>query len=108
MPKPEDMVEGIPAGIRYVFGIDRSIGPDNLAEPLLDVMFDANGKPVVKLPALVNTDGATVTVLATEDLRDWTNAVEYPVDPVTGISRPGTDPVPPQMFFKYSILFEED
>ena len=52
MPKPEDMVNGIPAGVRYVFGIDPSIGPADLAEPLLDITFDANGKPVVKLPAL--------------------------------------------------------
>ena len=108
MPKPEDMVEGIPAGVRYVFDIDPSIGPADLTEPLLDIKFDADGKPYVKLPPIVNTEDVTVTVLATEDLRDWTNAVEYPVDPVTGISRPGTDPVPPQMFFRYRMLFEED
>jgi hypothetical protein len=56
----------------------------------------------------VNTDGVTVTVLATEDLTDWDNAAEYPVDSATGICVLDFNPVPPQMFFKYSMLFEED
>ena len=64
MPKPEDMVNGIPAGVRYVFGIDPSIGPADLVEPLLDITFDTNGKPCVKLPPQANTEGVAVTVLA--------------------------------------------
>ena len=107
MPKPEDMVNGIPAGVRYVFGIDPSIGPADLAEPLLDITFGADGKPCVKLPALANTEGATVTVLATEDLTDWSHAAEYPVDPATGLCIPDLDPIPPQMFFKWQITFED-
>ena len=103
MPKPEDMVNGIPAGVRYVFGIDPSIGPADLAEPLLDIKFDADGKPYVKLPPIVNTEDVTVTVLATEDLADWTNAAEYPVDPATGICVLDFNPAPSQMFFKYSL-----
>ena len=105
-PKPEDMVNGIPAGVRYVFGIDPSIGPADLAEPLLDITFDANGKPVVKLPPQANTEGVAVTVLASEDLVDWTHAVEYPVDAATGLCLPDLDPVPPKMFFKYRILID--
>ena len=102
--------EGIPAGIRYVFGIDRSIGPADLAEPLLDITFDANGKPVVKLPALVNTEDVTVTVLATEDLTDWSDAK---LVPMTYEKSDGTwhlvdDNPPPQMFFKYSIKFDNN
>ena len=108
MPKPEDMVEGIPAGVRYVFGIDPSIGPADLTEPLLDIGFDTDGKPYVKLPPIVNTEGATVTVLATEDLTDWDNAAEYPVDSATGICAPDFDPVPPKMFFKYSIDVDDN
>ena len=106
MPKPEDMVEGIPAGVRYVFGIDPSIRPADLAEPLIDITFDANGKPCVKLPALANTEGATVTVLATEDLTDWSHAAEYPVDPATGLCLPDLDPLPARMFFRFSIQFQ--
>ena len=109
MPKPEDMVEGIPAGVRYVFGIDPSIGPADLAEPLLDVTFDANGKPVVKLPALVNTDGVTVTVLATEDLADWSDAKLVPMayEKSDGTWHLVDDNPPSKMFFKWRITFEE-
>jgi hypothetical protein len=108
MPKPEDMVEGIPAGVRYVFGIDPSLGPADLTEPLIDIMFNTDGKPYVKLPTIVNTEGATVTVLATEDLADWTRATKYQVDPATGICAPDFDPVPPKMFFKYSIDVDDN
>jgi len=105
-PEPEDLVNGIPAGVRYVFNIGPAIAPANLAEPLIGIKFDANGKPYVKLPAQVNTEGATVTVLATEDLDDWTHVAEYPVDTATGICIPDLDPVPPHMFFKWRILLE--
>ena len=102
-PEPDEMVNGILAGARYVFGIDPQIGPENLAEPLIDIMFNTDGKPYVKLPAIVNTEGATVAVLATEDLADWSHPSVYQVDPATGICAPDFDPVPPKMFFKYSI-----
>ena len=104
--KPDADVNGISAGARYVFGIDPAIGPADLAEPLIDIGFDTSGKPYVKLPAQANTKGATVTVLATEDLADWTHAAEYPVDPATGICRPDLDPVPNHLFFKYRIAIE--
>ena len=105
---PDEDLNGIPAGVRYVFDIDPEIGPDELAEPLIDIMFDADGKPYVKLPIPVNTEGATVSVLATEDLTDWSNAVEYQVDPATGICAPDFDPVPPKMFFKYGIEVDDN
>jgi len=57
----------------------------------------------VKLPTPVNTEGATLRVLATEDLADWTHAAKYQVDPATGICALDFDPAPPKMFFKYSI-----
>ena len=104
MPKPEDVVEGIPAGVRYVFGIDPSIGPDDLTEPLIDIKFDADGKPYVKLPELVNTEDAAVNVLATEDISDWSHATVYPVDPATGICAPDFDPIPSQMFFRFCLV----
>ena len=102
------------AGVRYVFGIDPSIGPADLAEPLLDITFDTNGKPVVKLPALVNTEGATVTVLATEDLNDWSDAKLVPmaIDRDDGTWKPAESLAvpdfvyPPKMFFRWRIDFE--
>ena len=101
--KPDADVNGIPAGARYVFGIAPALGPVDLDEPLIDIGFGLNGKPYVKLPTLVNTEGATVMVLATEDLTDWSRAAEYPVYPATGICLPNLDPVPDRMFFKYRI-----
>ena len=102
--RPETVVNGIPLGARYVFGINPDVDLADYHEPLIDIKSDTNGKPYVKLPALVNTEGATVTVLATEDLTDWSNAAEYPVDSATGICIPdlGT-PVPPKMFFKWRL-----
>ena len=49
-----------------------------------------------------------MTVLATEDLSDWTHAAEYRVDPFTGLCLPNLDIVPDQMFFKYKIVLEDN
>ena len=106
MPKPEDMVEGIPAGIRYVFGIDPSIGPADLAEPLLDIGFDADGNPCVKVPTLVNTEGVTVTVLATEDLKEWSNAEATEVTVLSDGKLVFPLTTAPVRFFKLKFLFE--
>ena len=97
---------GAAGGARYVFGIDPALGPADLAEPLIDIKFDTSGKPYVKLPVQANTDGATVTVLATEDILDWTGAVEVPVDMDTGLCYPVIDPSADKMFFKWRILFD--
>ncbi|MBO4287523.1 MAG: hypothetical protein J5985_05085, partial [Kiritimatiellae bacterium] len=105
-PEPDELVNGIPAGARYVFGIDPQISPTALSESLIDIKFDADGKPYVKLPSLANTEGATVTVLATEDLSDWSHAAEYPVDPVTGICTPPL--LPNKMFFRWRITLEDE
>jgi hypothetical protein len=96
-------VNGIQAGARYVFGIDPSTAPSNLSEPLIDIKFDTDGKPYVKLPSQVNTDGAEVTVLATEDLADWDHAIECTVNPATGSCLVPLDTVPPHLFFMYRI-----
>ena len=114
-PEPDELVNGIPAAARYVFGIDPNIGPADLSEPLIDVKFDANGNPYVKLPPLANTEGATVTVLATENLYDWSQATLVPMRLyVDGSFRPvayGNDPdyvYPPKMFFRYRITVEQE
>ena len=67
-----------------------------------------DGKPYVKLPAIVNTEGARVTVLATEDLADWEHAVECTVDPATGSYLVTLDSVPPHLFFRYRIYVNAD
>ena len=104
-PEPDELVNGIPAGARYVFGIDPSIGPDDLAEPLIDIKFDTAGKPYVKLPEQKNTEGVTVTVLATEDLSDWSNAklIEMLYDPADNTWRPADGIDRSAMFFKWRV-----
>ena len=103
--EPDEDQNGIPAIVRYVFDIDPDIGPDELDEPLIDITFDANGTPSVKLPEQKNTEGVTVTVLATEDLTDWSNAKLIPMvyDDVDGTYKPAGDECPPRLFFKWRI-----
>jgi hypothetical protein len=106
--KPDADVNGIPAGARYVFGIDPQTGPADLAEPLIDIGFDTAGNPSVKIPETVNTDGATVTVLATEDLADWSGAKLVPMahDASDGTWKPAVVERPPRLFFKWRISFD--
>ena len=93
--------------MRYVFDIDPDIGPDELPEPLIDITFDANGTPSVKLPEQKNTEGVTVTVLATEDLTDWSNAKLVPMayDKVDDTYKPTNGVYPNQMFYKWRLDF---
>ena len=102
---PETVTNGIPVIARYVFDIDPDIGPDELDEPLIDVTFDADGTPSVKLPEQKNTEGVTVTVLATEDLSDWSNAklIEMLYDPADGTWKPADGIERPSMFFKWRV-----
>jgi hypothetical protein len=106
--EPDKLENGIPAVVRYVFGIDPALGPADLPEPLIDVKIDANGKPYVKLPPLVNTEGATVTVLATEDLSDWSDAKLVPMvyDASDGTYKPADGESLPRLFFKWAISFD--
>ena len=101
-------VNGIPVGARYVFGINPALGPADLAEPLIDIGFDAEGNPSVRIPEPVNTDGATVTVLATEDLSDWSPAKLVPLayDAWDGTYKPAVVERPPRLFFKWTVSFD--
>ena len=91
--------------MRYVFGIPPNVAPADLVEPLIDVSFDANGNPSVKIPEQANTDGVTFTVLATEDLADWSNAkrIEMRYNPSDGTWKPADGIDRPAMFFKWQI-----
>ena len=102
---PEAVTNDIPVLARYVFGIEPDKGPDDLAEPLIDVAFDADGDPGVKLPELQNTEGVTLTVLATTNLADWSQAelVEMRYDPADGTWRPADGIDRSAMFFKWRI-----
>ena len=83
-PEPEEIGNGIPYGVRYVFDIPMSKGPGDFTPPMFHIAFDANGKPYVKLPKQENDEGVRVEVLASTDLadfskeniEDWTDRVE--------------------------------
>jgi hypothetical protein len=107
-PEPEELVNGIPAGVRYVFDIHPDLGPDELLRPWIDIGFDADGNPSVTIPEPKNTEGATVTVLATEDLGDWSdeNLVPMAYDDGDGTWKPAAGSCPPRLFFRWKIDFE--
>jgi hypothetical protein len=108
MPKPEDMVEGIPAGVRYVFDIHPDLGPDELLRPWIDIVFDEDGNPSVRIPKPVNTEGAALTVQATEDFADWSDTKLVPMayDASDGTWKPADGSCPPRLFFRWKIDLE--
>ena len=59
----------------------------------------------MKLPEPKNTEGVTVTVLATDDLSDWSQAkrIEMIYDPSDGTWKPADGIERPAMFFKWRI-----
>ena len=78
----DETTDGQPNLIRYVF--DRPSGDCN---PFTGISLNAQGKPVVRTLAPVNTEGVTIKVLSTTDLGDWSQAVELElsVDPDGGL-----------------------
>lgn len=103
---PDVVVNGIPLGARYVFGIDSMDAVLSAGgEPVCCVKFDENGKPYVKFAEHVNgTDGEVkLWVLATDDLLDWSGAEWIQVGLDDGLYVPDVDPVPDAMFFKWRI-----
>ena len=106
---PQTVTNGIPAIVRYVFDIAPDIGPGDLAEPLIDVKFDADGTPSVEIPEQKNTEGVTVTVLATEDISDWSDAqlIEMRYDESDGAWHPADGADHPAMFFKWRVGIKE-
>ena len=106
---PDEDLNGIPAIVRYVFGIDPGVGPDKLDEPLLDIRFDTNGVPYAKIPALVNTNGVTVEVLATETPGDWSAGGLVPTDlSPDGTGRTADGRARDALFFRWRIGVTDD
>ena len=55
---------------RYVFG-----KPTEAFSPIASVGRDASGRIVLALPAVVNTEGVTLSVLSTPDITNWSPPV---------------------------------
>jgi len=100
---------GIKNGIRYAFDIDPA--SSTVGDPIIKVVFDSNGNPVVESRNLADgRDDVTFGVLATENLNDWTSATLVPMEKFPdGFWKPADSKnnssyvFPSKMFFKYQI-----
>ena len=107
--EPGQKHNGIAKGIRYAFDISPENGPDEIGDPILEVVRDADGNPCVKARDLAEGRGdVTFGILATEDLADWTSLVDMDNSDADGFWKPsGRDAsgyvYPGKMFFKYTI-----
>lgn len=105
---PGEMSGGIANAVRYAFDI--APGSSDVGDPIIKVVRDAAGNPVVLARALAgNRDDVTFGVLATENLTDWTSATLVPMEEFSdGFWKPVASEspnyvFPSKMFFKYSI-----
>lgn len=117
--EPGDVVDGIPAGIRYVYSIPAdATGLYALSgEGFFHVVMDAYGNPCVKFRAKRDPyEGVRVieTVYATTDLTDmaesdsakWQHRVQMRHDILDDTWKPADGVVRPAMFFKWSVEVE--
>ena len=106
---PGEMSGGIANAVRYAFDI--APGSSDVGDPIIKVVRDAAGNPVVLARALAgNRDDVTFGVLATENLTDWTSATLMPMEEFSdGFWKPVASEspnyvFPAKMFFKYTIV----
>ena len=110
------MVDGIPAGIRYVYSIPADATNINAlpGEAFFHVTTDAYGNPCVKFRAKRDPyEGVepTITIYAVLDLSDcisddpaeWRNLVPMRYDVMTDTWHPADGSHPPKMFFKWRV-----
>ena len=107
--EPDDTAtNGIPNIVRYAFDIGPEKGPAEMGDPILQVVFDANGNPAVLSRDLATgRDDIAFDILATENLSNWNSPV--PMEKFSdGLWKPeasesGGYVFPSKMFFKYKI-----
>ena len=109
--EPGDVVDGIPAGIRYVYNIpaDATSLYALAGEEFFHVVTDAYGNPCVKFRAKRDPyEGVEVTetILATDDLTDWTHLIPMRYDALSDTWKPADGIYRDQMFFRWRIEFE--
>jgi hypothetical protein len=67
---PGEVTAGVENVFRYVFG-----KPTEAFSPIASVGRNASGRIVLALPAVVNTEGVTLSVLSTPDITNWSPPV---------------------------------
>jgi len=103
----EKVTNGIANGVRYAFDIDPAVA--TVGEPIIKVVRDADGNPVVETRALASgRSDVTFVILASEDLKDWTTLVPMKQFTTDGYWKPTASEesayvFPAQLFFKYTI-----
>ena len=105
---PTFVANGIPVGLRYVYDIpaDATSLYALPGEPFFRIVMDADGNPCVKFRAKRDPHGgveAAETILATEDLTDWTHLIPMRHDALDGTWKPAAGVYPDQMFFRWRI-----
>ena len=104
---PDEMSKGIANGVRYAFDIAPEA--ESVGEPIIKVVRDTDGNPVVAARGLAEgRDDVVFSVLASEDLSDWNQATLVPMKLVDGLWKPAASEAsgylfPDKMFFKYTI-----
>ena len=117
--EPGDVVDGIPAGVRYIYSIPaEATGLYALVgEEFFHVVTDAYGNPCVKFRAKRDPyEGVRVieTIYATTDLADmadpdpanWPHRVQMRHDVLDDTWKPANGIYPPAMFFKWSLTVD--
>ena len=108
---PDEVVDGIPAGIRYVYGIPAEATSLYAlpGEEFFHVVMDAYGNPCVKFRSKRDPyEGVVVaeTVYATDDLADWTNLIPMRYSVLDDMWKPADGNFRNQMFFKWRIVLD--
>ena len=114
--EPNDLVNGIPAGLRYVYSVPNAVTNLNeLATPFFRIVT-VSGKPrAAFLPTRDGYEGVQVNIqiYATSELTDmvdpdpahWPNRVNYVYDTYNDVWKPATGLEYPKMFFRWCITF---
>ena len=114
--EPNDLVNGIPAGLRYVYSVPNAVTNLNeLATPFFRIVT-VSGKPrAAFLPTRDGYEGVQVNIqiYATSELTDmvdpdpahWPHRVNYVYDTYNDVWKPATGLEYPKMFFRWCITF---
>ena len=115
--EPNDLVNGLPAGLRYVYNIPaEATSLNGLATPFFRIVT-MSGKPrAAFLPTRDGSEDVRVNtqVFATTELSDmgdpdpahWPHRVEYVYDTDNDVWKPATGLEYSKMFFRWRVTFE--